>query len=82
MGRTLRAVSNFRNLHKQFLVHTGRLALVPRMAGSDPHSSGGALPFVAMLGDRPRDENCQDGRKVTVFRYETGPGMTPWGGLS
>jgi hypothetical protein len=34
--------------------------------------------FVAILGDKPRDEACQDGTKVTVFEYETGTTMTLW----
>ncbi len=31
--------------------------------------------LVAMLGDWPRDEACQDGMMVTVDRYETGSSM-------
>ncbi len=34
--------------------------------------------LVAQLGDKPRDEACQDRTKVTVFRYETGTTMTRW----
>ncbi len=37
--------------------------------------------FVAMLGDKPRDEARQDGTTVTVFRYEAGTAMTRWNRL-
>ncbi len=37
--------------------------------------------FVAQRGDKPREENCQDGTRVTVFRYETGINMTCQDGL-
>ena len=36
--------------------------------------------FVAMLGDKPRDERRRDGTSVTVLRYETGTTMTRRGG--
>ncbi len=36
--------------------------------------------FVAQLGDKPRDEACQDGTKAIVVRYETGTSMPSWDG--
>jgi hypothetical protein len=73
-------VSNSRNLHKQFLVAAAGVARTPQWAAATPNNCADVLPLVADVGDKCLDVECQDGTRVTTFRYETGTSVAPWDG--